>query len=216
MKNYKNILFDLDGTITDSGEGIINSVLYSLQKFGINEVDMEKIKKFIGPPLKESFGEFYGMTLLQKEEAVKYYREYYQEKGIYENKVYEGIENLLKNLKNEGKNVILATSKPQFYAEEILKYFKIDNLFDFVKGSNMDGSKTNKKEIIEEIISELGLKREETIMVGDRCYDITGAKACKIKSIGVLYGYGSREELEMEKADYIIENVGEIYNILKG
>ncbi len=216
MKKYKNILFDLDGTITDSGEGIINSVIYSLHKFGINEIDMEKIKKFIGPPLKESFGEFYGMGLSEREDAVKYYREYYQEKGIYENKVYKGIEDLLKNLKNEGKKVILATSKPQFYAEKILKYFKIDNLFVFVKGSNMDGSKTNKKEIIEEIISELELKREETIMVGDRSYDIAGAKACKIKSIGVLYGYGSREELEMEKADYIIENVEEIYNIIKG
>lgn len=216
MKNYKNILFDLDGTITDSGEGIINSVIYSLKKFEIEENDIEKIKKFIGPPLKESYKNFYKMDKEQCEKAVTYYREYYQVKGIFENRLYDGVEELLKKLKYDGKKVILATSKPQQYAEQILKYFKIDMLFDFVKGSNMDGSGTEKSLIIESVIKELGLKVEECIMVGDRKFDIIGAKICGIESIGVLYGYGNREELAFEKADFIIENPFEVYEIVKG
>ncbi len=216
MKKYKNILFDLDGTITNSGEGIVNSVIYALNKLGIAETDIKKLEKFIGPPLKDSFKEYYGMDSERQVMAVQYYREYYHVKGIYENRVYDGVKELLQKLIEDGKIVILATSKPQIYAEQIIKYFDLDKLFFYIKGSNIDGSKTDKKEIIGEIISELNLKREESLMIGDRKFDIKGAKENEIDSIGVLYGYGNREELENEKADYIVYDTEEIYKIIKG
>lgn len=213
---YNIVLFDLDGTLTDSGEGIINSVIYSLKKRGITEDDREKLKCFVGPPLEESYRRYYGFNDIESKKAVEYYREYYQEKGIFENNLYNGIENLLLNLKNNGKKLILTTSKPEYYAEKIVRYFKIEKYLDGVIGSNMDGTLTDKKELIEKVLETKCSRsnKSEIVMVGDRKYDIIGAKKNEIKSIGVLYGYGTREELISAGADHIADNIENLNKII--
>lgn len=213
---YNIVLFDLDGTLTDSGEGIINSVIYSLKKRGITEDDREKLKCFVGPPLEESYIRYYGFNDIESKKAVEYYREYYQEKGIFENNLYNGIENLLLNLKNNGKKLILTTSKPEYYAEKIVRYFKIEKYLDGVIGSNMDGTLTDKKELIEKVLETKCSRsnKSEIVMVGDRKYDIIGAKKNEIKSIGVLYGYGTREELISAGADHIADNIENLNKII--
>ncbi len=213
---YNIVLFDLDGTLTDSGEGIINSVIYSLKKRGITEDDREKLKCFVGPPLEESYIRYYGFNDIESKKAVEYYREYYQEKGIFENNLYNGIENLLLNLKNNGKKLILTTSKPEYYAEKIVRYFKKEKYLDGVIGSNMDGTLTDKKELIEKVLETKCSRsnKSEIVMVGDRKYDIIGAKKNEIKSIGVLYGYGTREELISAGADHIADNIENLNKII--
>ena len=213
---YNIVLFDLDGTLTDSGEGIINSVIYSLKKRGITEDDREKLKCFVGPPLEESYIRYYGFNDIESKKAVEYYREYYQEKGIFENNLYNGIEKLLLNLKNNGKKLILTTSKPEYYAEKIVRYFKIEKYLDGVIGSNMDGTLTDKKELIEKVLETKCSRsnKSEIVMVGDRKYDIIGAKKNEIKSIGVLYGYGTREELISAGADHIADNIENLNKII--
>lgn len=213
---FNYIFFDLDGTLTDSGIGIISSVKYALKKYGIEEENSDKLKRFIGPPLTDSFMEYYGFDLCRAKEAVEYYREYYSEKGMYENELYSGIKELLAGLKEKSKIVLLTTSKPKFYAEKILKYFGIEGYFDFVIGSNLDGTLSDKKEIIDEALKISGteLKKESVVMVGDRKFDIEGANYNGIKSIAVLYGYGSYEELEKAGADYKAASVEEINKII--
>jgi phosphoglycolate phosphatase len=212
--NYKNILFDLDGTLTDPLLGITNSWKYALKKLNI-EIDADILKTFIGPPLEKIFSEYFKFGREDTEIGKKYYREYFSEKGLYENTLYEGIEKLLKELNAWNKVCILATSKPIVFAEKILKYFGIDIYFKYTVGGNLDGTFVEKEEIIKYIIEEYNLKRPETIMVGDRKYDIIGANKNGIKSIGVLYGYGSKEELEKEGAEYVINNAKEILEIAK-
>lgn len=213
---FNYIFFDLDGTLTDSGIGIISSVKYALKKYGIEEENSDKLKRFIGPPLTDSFMEYYGFDFCKAKEAVEYYREYYSEKGMYENELYSGIKELLAGLKRESKTVVLATSKPKFYAEKILEYFGILHYFDFIIGSNLDGTLSDKKEIIYEAlkISGTALKKESVVMVGDRKFDIEGANYNGIKSIAVLYGYGSYEELEKAGAHYKAASVEEINKII--
>jgi phosphoglycolate phosphatase len=209
---YKNILFDLDGTLTDPYLGITNSIKYALGKFNIMENDESKLNLCIGPPLATSFIEFYHLDKTQSKNAVEYYREYFSEKGIYENKLYDNIENLLEALKN--RNCILATSKPKKFALEIVKYFKIENFFHEIVGSNLDGTLSEKDEIIKYIIEKNNLDKTETIMVGDRKHDIIGAHKNDIHSIAVLYGYGSKEELEAANPTYFCKNVMDILKIL--
>ncbi|MFP3040838.1 HAD-IA family hydrolase [Treponema primitia] len=210
---YENILFDLDGTLTDPYLGITNSVKYALEKFNILENDINKLKLFIGPPLEKSFIEYYQFDKNKAKIAIEYYREYFSEKGIYENKLYDNIENLLNDMKN--KNCILATSKPKKFALEILKYFKIDQYFNEIIGSNLDGTLSEKEEIIKYIIEENNLNKTETIMVGDRKYDIIGAHKNNIHSVAVMYGYGSKEELEESKPTYFCKDVMDIIKIIK-
>lgn len=208
---YNTILFDLDGTVTEPGLGITNSVMYALKKYGISVADRSELYKFIGPPLHESFEVFYGMDREQAMQAVAYYREYYADKGLYENTLYTGMKELLQSLKEKGKTILLATSKPTVYAGQILEHFDLLSYFDLVAGSNLDGSRTKKDEVIEYAIAEYGITdRSDLIMVGDRKHDIEGAKKCGLKSIGVLYGYGDREELTTAGADYIAETVEDI------
>ncbi len=209
------ILFDLDGTLTDPMVGITKSVQHALKSFGIVVEDLKELTPFIGPPLKESFQERYQMTEEEADQAVKIFREYFVPKGIFENEVYDGIESMLKNLNEAGKSLMIATSKPIDFAEQILEHFGLRDYFDYVAGSTLSEGRTKKDEVIAYALDECQLvDMSELIMVGDRKYDVLGAKAFGIKSIGVLYGYGSLTELEEAGADYIVETVEELQELL--
>ena len=210
----KCILFDLDGTLTDSEEGIIRSIQYALASFGIDE-KAENLKEFLGPPAHIAYQKYYGFSEEQAALAVEKYRERFSVTGIYENRLYNGIPELLEKLTQDGKVLAIATSKPLVYTEIILKHFGIEHYFTEVVGSTMDGSFCDKSEIVAEALRRCGVDKSECIMVGDRRYDVIGAKDNGIKSIGALYGYGSREELSEAGADFIVENVGDIYDIVK-
>jgi len=215
MQNtYNYILFDLDGTLTDSAKGIIKSIQYSLKQFNI-EAKPEELLSFLGPPLHLSFMDNYNFNSEESFVAVKYYRSYYAQKGIFENKLYPGILPLLKLLKTERKRLFIATSKPTLYATKILAHFKIDCFFNFIGGSNMDGTKTRKAEVIETVFAAApGINKRETVMIGDRCHDVHGANAHDIDSIAVLYGYGSLSELESARPSYLANTVSELTQIL--
>ena len=212
---YKYVLFDLDGTLTDPEEGITESIRYALSFFGIEERDRSKLRLFIGPPLKSSFQEFYGMDDDQVDLAIAKYRERFADKGLYENAVYVGIEKLLASLKEAGAYVALATSKPTVYALRILEHFGLDRYFDFALGSELDGTRTAKADVVAEVIahfSETDLTK--FVMVGDRSHDMIGARSNGIDSIGVLYGYGLREELVENGATYVAESVDTLLHLL--
>lgn len=213
--NYEYILFDLDGTLTDPAIGITNSVMYALEKYDIKVSDRSKLYKFIGPPLWESFEKYYGFSKEEAKQAVEYYREYYRDKGIYENLVYEDFEDLLKLLKASSKTLIVATSKPEVFAKQILEHFNIAKYFTFIAGGNLDGTRVKKDEVISYALESCNiLDKSKVIMIGDREHDIIGAKKNSIHSIGVLFGYGDREELENAGADYIAKAVSDIGRIL--
>ena len=213
--NFEYILFDLDGTITDSGEGITKSVQYALKSFDILVNNLEELRKFIGPPLKESFKEYYNFDEEKANRALVKYREYYADKGIYENSLYDGIIEILEKLKKNGKTIILATSKPEVYAKQILKYFKIDKYFTFVAGSDFDETRVRKGDVIKYALEGAKISDlSKVIMVGDREHDIIGSKENNIKSIGVLYGFGDVIELTQARADYVANNINELLNIL--
>lgn len=215
INNYDVILFDLDGTLTDPGLGIINSVQYALKHFGIIEKDRESLKKFIGPPLRESFMVYYAFDEVQAVHAIEKYREYFRDKGIYENAVYPLIPELLEELYDGGKKMILATSKPTEFAVRILDHFGLAKYIHFTAGSNMDGSRTIKGEVIAYAINQCQLKISPNIvMVGDRKHDLIGARETGIDSIGVLYGYGSRDELENEQPTNLARSVEELRLLL--
>ncbi|WP_078546639.1 HAD family hydrolase [Litchfieldia alkalitelluris] len=214
MKNYKIILFDLDGTLSDPKEGITKSVQYALRKMGINEPNLGHLTKFIGPPLQESFSEFFSMSEQESKNAIDFYRERFKEKGMYENNLYPNISLLLATLSKKYK-LIVATSKPTVFSETILRYFKIDQYFDLVVGSNLDGTRSAKTDIIQYILNKYNTySRDEFIMIGDRKHDIIGAKNCGIDSIGVTYGYGSTEELTQIKPTYLVNSVNDIETII--
>ncbi|WP_238902478.1 HAD family hydrolase [Clostridium sp. YIM B02506] len=213
---YKYVLFDLDGTITDSGVGIINSIVYALKKYGIEIEDKGQLNKFVGPPLGDSFEKYYGFSKEKAIEAVDYYREYYKEKGLFENLVYDGFEDLVKTLKDENKELIVATSKPEIFAKQILDHFNLSKYFTYIAGSTLDGTRVKKGDVIRYALESCEIKDlSQVIMIGDREHDVIGAKQVGIKSIGVLYGYGDREELEGAGADFIAENVMDILDVLK-
>lgn len=215
MKRYEYILFDLDGTLTDPGIGITNSVMYSLNKYGITVNDRAELYKFIGPPLEESFKEYYRFSKDESKKALEYYREYFKSKGIYENIVYDGVGELLKNLKKSEKTLIVATSKPELFAKQILDHFKLSHYFTYIAGATMDGTRTKKNDVIAYALDSCNISdKSSVIMIGDREHDIIGAKKVGIDSIGVLYGYGSRNELEAAGATYIAEKIYNLKSIL--
>lgn len=215
MKEYKFILFDLDGTLTDPGVGITKSVQYALAKYGIEETDLESLNKFVGPPLKESFKEYYSFTDEKAKQAIEYYREYFAEKGIYENEVYPKIPMLLEELKKKEKILIVATTKTTIFAKRILEYFKLEHYFDMIVGSNFDGTRTAKAEIIQYIFSELKIKDlNNIVMIGDRKYDVIGGKENGIDTIAVTYGYGTNEELKQVNPTYFADSVEDILGIV--
>ncbi len=214
-KNYEYILFDLDGTLTDSGLGITNSVIYALKKFGIELKDRSEVYPFIGPPLIDSFMRFFNMS---KEDAlicVEYYREYFSVTGLFENEVYDGIEELLSDVRKSGKKMIVATSKPYKFTERILEHFDLTKYFDFIAGSTMDEKRNTKEAVIRYAMDKCCIDPEKSLMIGDREYDVYGAKAVGMDCLGVLYGYGSREELEEAGATYIVNDIKELRKIIK-
>lgn len=212
---YDIALFDLDGTLIDSGLGITNSATYALAKYGITIDNRETLRSFIGPPLLDSFMYTYGFSEEKAREAIEVYREYYGEKGVFEITVYDGIEALLKKLKEAGKTVILATSKYEYYALQILENLGFSKYFDFAAGSCKDGSRGTKAEIISYILEQKQITdKKKVVMIGDRKHDIVGACTVGIDSIGVLYGFGDRDELESNGATHIAANTEEIYEIV--
>lgn len=215
MGKYRYILFDLDGTLTESATGIINSVIYALKHKGIEEQDREKLLAFVGPPLTESMKKYYGLTDAEVKELLPVYREYFDDRGWRENRVYEGIPQMLKKLRDQGKHLILATSKPETAARRILSYFSLDEYFEIIGGSTLDGRIEKKGQVIDMVIGRAGREHTaEMIMVGDREHDVIGARENKLPCVGVLYGYGSREELEKAGAAAICPDVQSLPEIL--
>lgn len=212
-KKIKNLLFDLDGTLTDPMEGITKSVQYALKKQGIIEEDLWNLTKFIGPPLMDSFQKYYGFSEEEAKQAVVDYREYFSPTGKFENKVYEGIPTMLAALKEQGFTLALATSKPEVFALDILEHFELKQYFDFVGGALLDG-RTDKAEVISYVLTSIEAKKEETVMIGDREHDLIGAAKNGLFSVGVLYGYGDREEHEKAGAGQIVETVEELKDYL--
>ena len=205
------MLFDLDGTLTNPEIGITNCVMYSLEKFGIKVEDRKELHPFIGPPLTYSFQTVYGLSEEDSELAVKYYRERFSVKGLYENEVFDGVEEMLQELKERGKTLIIATSKPEEFTLKILKHFDLLKYFDFVAGATMDGSRGKKADVIRHAIELSGIEdKSQAIMIGDTHYDILGAKENDLASIGVLFGFGDYEELTKAGADYIVESIEDI------
>lgn len=208
---YKYILFDLDGTLTNPEIGITNCVMYALEKFGIKVEDRKELHPFIGPPLSYSFQTYYGLSEEDSELAIKYYRERFSVKGLYENEVYNGVEKVLQQLKESGKTLIIATSKPEEFTLKILEHFDLLKYFDFVAGATMDGSRGEKADVIRYALEISGIEdKSEAIMIGDRKYDILGAKENGLESIGVLFGFGDHKELAEAGANYIAESVEDI------
>lgn len=208
---YKTFLFDLDGTLTDPKEGIINSVLYALEKIGIEEVNISELDSFIGPPIQQSFVDRYNMNEIEVERAVFYFREYLKQSGLLENKVYDGITTLLQELKDAGNRLFVATSKPTVFAKQVIEHFQLTSFFEEIVGSNLDGTRIKKEEIIAHILqTNEELKKEEMVMIGDRKHDVIGANSNGIASIGVLYGYGSEIELSDAGAIHIVKDVEEL------
>ncbi|MCU6747594.1 MULTISPECIES: HAD-IA family hydrolase [Lachnospiraceae] len=209
------IAFDLDGTITDSGPGILNSINYALEKSGRQREDTEKLKCFIGPPLAGQFEKFCNITREESLQMVQYYREYYSVKGIFENRVYEGMEKVFQSLIEHDFRLVIATSKPEHFAKIIAKHFGFDKYFAFIGGALLDEGRTDKTEVIEYVLEHFQIRdRKEILMVGDRSYDMIGAAQTGVHSLGVLYGYGSREELEEAKAERLVSVPEEIASVI--
>ncbi len=214
-------LFDLDGTLTDPREGITKSVQYALQAFGIEEPDLKKLEPFIGPPLKDSFMEFYGFTGEEAERAIAVYRERFAPVGIFENQVYPGIPQMLERLYRRGTRLAVASSKPIGFVKQILAYFDIEKYFDVVVGSELDGTRGTKEEVVEEALGRLGIltmpvteRHVRCAMTGDRKFDIQGARACGLTGVGVRFGFAEEGELEEAGAEYIAETVAGLAEFL--
>ena len=211
------ILFDLDGTLTDPKEGITKSVQHALQAYGIDEPDLDKLCPFIGPPLSDSFKEYYGFSEAQAREAIDHFHEYFTKQGMFENKVYPGIREMLARLKDAGLTLAVATSKPEPFAIQILEHFDLLSYFTLVGGADMEEIRVRKGDVIAYTLDRLGTTPEKSkvIMVGDRKHDVEGAKKTGLSVVGVLYGYGSREELQDAGADYLCETPREVAVLLR-
>lgn len=209
---YKAILFDLDGTLTESGEGITKCVQYALEKLGKPEADLKKLEVFIGPPLMEQFMKYAGLDEEMARRAVEYYRERYSTIGIFENRPYPGVEEMLQELKRKKYLLAVASSKPEYFVKQILDYFHLTEYFDEIVGSELNGSRTNKTEVIEETLRRLGLDkhREQVIMVGDKEHDVLGARAAGLECVAVSYGYGTEEELTAAQPLQTVSSTEEI------
>ena len=216
MKNY--LLFDLDGTLTDPKAGICTCVQYALASFGIDEPDLDKLEPFIGPPLKDSFMKYYNMDETQAEAAIEKYRERFRDTGIFENRLYDGIPQMLEALNSKGMYMAVASSKPEEFVKRILEHFKIAKYFKVIVGSEMDGTRVQKDEVINEALRRLfgnwPIERSKVYMIGDRSYDAEGARKAGVECVGVTYGYGSMEELREAKCDYIVRSVEELRSFL--
>ncbi len=208
---YNTILFDLDGTLIDPLLGITDSFAYALSKWNIKISDRKELHRVIGPPLYDSFTKFYNFSESDANKAIQFYREYFKSTGMHQNTLYTGVKQLLSTLKNDNKKILLATSKPEIFAIEILKHHKIDIYFDRICGASMDGKISKKGDVIAYALKSLEISDlQSTVMIGDREHDILGAHRENINSIGVLYGYGSYEELKFANATHIAKTVEDI------
>ncbi|MGF6692422.1 phosphoglycolate phosphatase [Metapseudomonas resinovorans] len=208
--HYQNILFDLDGTLTDPREGITRSVQYALAKLDIHEPDLANLEHFIGPPLLQCFMQTYSLSEERAWDAVNHYRERFKVTGLYENRVFDGIDVLLGRLREQGRTLYIATSKPTVFAREIARHFGFDRHFKHIYGSELDGTRTNKVELIAHLLEEEGLDRDNTLMIGDRKHDLIGASRNGLHGAGVGYGFGSREELMGEAPAYYFACLDEL------
>lgn len=212
---WRHILFDLDGTLIDPVEGITKSVQYALAAQGIEVEDLNALCPFIGPPLRDSFQEYYGFDDAQADRAVGKYRERFSAKGVFENTLYDGVVQLLEALEKAGKHIAIATSKPTLFAEKILAHYGVDRFFVFVGGSELDGKRSKKAEVIQYTLEHCGIDDvKDAVMIGDRKHDIIGAQEMGLDSIGVLWGYGGFDELQQAGADYIVSNMNELAGLL--
>ncbi len=214
---YNYILFDLDGTLTDPKEGITKCVQYALAACGIDEPDLDNLLSFIGPPLVDEFMRVYGFSREKAEFALAKYRERFPVKGLYENKIYPGAAQMLATLKQSGRKIALATSKPQPYAEKILENFKIKDYFDVIVGATFDSKRNDKADVVAEVLKQFGITdadKASVIMVGDRKHDVLGASKNGIKTVGIRLGYAELGELEEAGAIYIAEDIADLENYL--
>ncbi len=213
--NKEYFLFDLDGTLTDPKEGITKSVQYALRHFGIETENLDELCCFIGPPLKDSFMEYYDFSEEQARKAIDIYREYFSGRGLYENKAYEGVSEVLQSFLNAGKKLYVASSKPEVFVRKILKHFELDSFFSFMGGADMEETRVKKGDVIRYVLEECKITDlDKIVMIGDRKHDVLGAKETGIASVGVLYGYGSRQELEEAGADVLAETIFDLQNLL--
>ncbi len=211
-KDY--LLFDLDGTLTDPKEGITKSVRHALHAFGIEVENLDDLCCFIGPPLKDSFMEYYGFTESDAQKAVEIFREYFSSQGIFENKVYEGTRESLKALVRSGKKLYVASSKPEVFVRMILEHFELDSYFEFMGGADFEEIRVKKADVIRYVLDTCEIRDiSKTVMIGDRKHDILGAKEFGMESVGALYGYGSREELTKAGADFLVESIFDLQNL---
>ena len=211
LGKYDVFIFDLDGTITDSSEGIFNSIIYALDKMGIKEVNRKELVPFIGPPLRDSFKKYFDMNDEDAKRAVSYYREYYSAKGVYELSMYEGVDETLKGLKSHGKRIMLGTSKPEIYAFGIIDKLGIGQYFDFLAGGDLEGKRDQKEDVLSYGLEQMGNPaRDKVLMIGDTKFDVIGANKLGIDTLGVSYGFGSMDELKNAGAKWIVDSPEDI------
>lgn len=211
---YKYLLFDLDGTLTDSYDGIAGGIMYALEKMGVHGYERQNLKMFMGPPLFNSFEKIFGDDTEKINRAVRLYREYFDEIGWKENRVYDGVPQMLQAFKDMDKIMVVATSKPEHFSRRIVEYFDLGKYFAFVAGASVGPERASKSSVIEYAIKSAGIEKSYALMIGDRNHDIFGAKECGLKSMGVLYGYGDRTELSEAGADYIAATPAQVVEII--
>ncbi|NNA22842.1 HAD family hydrolase [Pseudomonas lundensis] len=213
--HYQNVLFDLDGTLTDPREGITRSIQYGLSKMGIDEPDLSKLEHFIGPPLLQAFMATYGFDEARAWEAMGFYRERFAVTGLYENHVFDGVTPLLEELVGQGRQLFIATSKPQVYAREIARHFDFARHFNVIYGSELDGKRTHKVELIRHLLTEQGLDPAQTLMIGDRKHDLIGARENGLDAAAVGYGFGSFEELSAFAPTYHFQTLAQLHQAFR-
>lgn len=214
--DYRNILFDLDGTLTDPREGITRSVQYALAKLGIHESDLTALEHFIGPPLLQCFMHSYGFDQATAWQAVQHYRERFAEVGLYENRLFDGVGELLQLLREQQRSLYIATSKPTVFAEQIAHHFGFAQHFKVIYGSELDGTRTDKVELLAHLLAQEQLPRASTLMIGDRKHDLIGARCNGLDAAAVGYGFGSAAELEAEAPSYHFRSLAELHQAFLG
>ena len=213
MNSY--LVFDLDGTLTNPKEGITKCVQYALHAFNIEEPDLNRLTPFIGPPLRQSFIDFYQFSEAQAISAVEKYRERFSTTGLFENIVYPGIPTMLQTLQEQGKVLAVASSKPTVFVRQILEHFNLAQYFQIIEGSNLDGSRVEKREVIAAVLQQLGNPpRQQIVMIGDRIYDVRGAAELGIACVGVRFGFAAPGELENSGAVYLADTVADLQQYL--
>ncbi|MCQ4270511.1 HAD family hydrolase [Pseudomonas kuykendallii] len=208
--HQSTVLFDLDGTLTDPRVGITRSIQHALAQLGIDEPDLAKLEPFIGPPLLQAFMQYYGFDEARAWEAVGHYRERFKVTGLYENRVFEGVPEMLGVLNAQGRTLYIATSKPTVFAREIARHFGFDRHFKVIYGSELDGTRTDKVELIRHLLAEEGLDPADCLMVGDRKHDLIGAHRNGLQAVGIGYGFGSHAELMAESPAWYFASLAEL------